>query len=184
MVTSVEKKKLKIWQIALIVFGGLIFLGVILGVLQNTESDSSVNTDSEEKSSLNSIPIYNLNETFIIDNFQYNFKKVQSTSYVGNEYFGEEASGEFLIFNLEVKNLGNEAEYINNEIYIIDEQEREFSQDDDTWAYLEDNFIFEELNPSLTKKGQIIFDVPKGINGKLCIKRDVWSDSCAVYVSF
>jgi hypothetical protein len=177
MVTSVEKKKLKTWQIVLMVIGGLFLLGIIFG---GGNSENKTSSDSNQ----DTIQTYNLNEAFVIDKFQYNFKKVQSTNYVGSEYFGEEASGEFLIFDLEVKNLGNEAEYINNEIYIIDEQEREFSQDDDTWAYLDDNFIFEELNPSLTKKGQIIFDVPEGINGKLCVKESMWSDSCEVYVSF
>lgn len=176
---------MKTWQIVLIVIGGLFLLGLIFG---GGNSENETSSDSEEvvenKQFQNTIQTYNLNEAFVIDNFQYNFKKVQSTDSIGSKYFGEEASGKFLIFNLEVKNIGNEAEYINNEIYILDAQGREFSQDYDTWAYLEDNFIFEELNPSLTKKGQIIFDVPEGIDGKLCIKKSIWSDSCIAYVSF
>ena len=89
-----------------------------------------------------------------------------------------------LIIDVEVENTGNEADYINNEIYIIDNQGREFEQDDDAWIYLDDNFIFEELNPGLTKKGQIIFDVPKDIEGKIGIKKSMWSSDFSVYVSW
>jgi len=136
--------------------------------------------DSEKDSDL----IFSLNEPIIINDFEYIFTKYYTTPYIGSEYLGKEASGIFIIFDLEVTNLGNSADYINNEIYIIDEQGREFSQDDDAWIYLDDNFIFEELNPGLTKKGQIIFDVPEGIKGYLGIKKSMWGSDYEVFISW
>lgn len=127
---------------------------------------------------------YSLGDRITLENFAYTFLKIQKTSHVGDSYFGEDASGIFLIFDLEVENLANDAEYVNNEIYIVDSQGREFTQDGGSWIYLEDNFIFEELNPGLTKKGQIIFDVPQNMNGKLCIKKSIFSSDCSLLISY
>jgi len=179
-----EKKKLKTWHWILLGIGIFLFLVAIFGGSDSSDSDNSkINTNSNS-GNLNANKDYNLNEGIVVNNFQYVFTNPQIQSSVGDSYSGKDADGSFLILNLKVTNLGNEADYINNEIYFIDEQGREFSQDDDAWVYLENNFIFEELNPSLTKSGQIIFDIPKNLNGKLCIKENLYSSNCKAYVSW
>jgi len=156
----------------------------------STENNSPlVDTDANDNTPQNPTPessqkIYSLGEKVPVDDFVYTFTNYETTNYVGGEYFGNDANGIFVIFDLAVENQGAEADYINNEIYIIDDQGREFSQDDSSWVYLDDNFIFEELNPGLTKRGQIIFDVPENIKGKLCIKKSMFSDECVNYISW
>jgi len=126
--------------------------------------------------------IYGLNEEVIVGNFAYTFLSVKEKIYLGSNYLKLEPSGVFLIFDIEVENIGNEADYINNEIYIIDNQGRELSQENSAWAYLEDNIIFEELNPGLTKTGQIVFDVPKDIKGKIGIKKGILTNKFEAFV--
>lgn len=163
----------------LIFFGILIILSMFANIGSETNSQSnSVNVPE------NTIQTYSLGDKFVLENFAYTFTNLEKTSFVGNEYFGDEANGEFLIFDVSVENVGNEADYINNEIYLIDNQGREFEQDDDAWIYLDDNLIFEELNPGLTKKGQIIFDVPENSNYKIGIKKSAWSSDFSAYVTF
>lgn len=145
-------------------------------------SDSS-NISSSSSSSTNKLIEYNLNEEVIVKNFKYVFTSVSLKNSVGDQFLGEDANGIFLIIDVEIENIGNDADYINNAIYIIDNQGREFEQDDGSWIYLEDNFIFEELNPGLTKKGQVIFDIPKDITGKICIKSSSFSSSCKAYIN-
>jgi len=167
----------------------VIIILVFMGIGMSNSEDLNSNQDIVESDDINTpakeskTQTYSLNEKIILDNFEYTFTNVQESSKVGNEYLGDDASGVFVIIDVEVKNIGNEADYINNEIYILDNQGREFEQDDDAWIYLDDNFIFEELNPGLTKKGQIIFDIPKDIERKIGIKKSMWSSDFSAYVS-
>jgi len=159
-----------------------IFFGVliIISIISNISSD---NSQEEVESSATTIQTYSLGNKIVVENFAYTFTNVQGTSIIGSEYFNDQADGIFWIIDVEVENIGNEAEYINNEIYIIDNQGREFEQDDDAWVYLDNNLVFEELNPGLTKKGQIIFDIPEGTTGKIGIKKSMWSSDFSAYVS-
>lgn len=190
-VTKFSKKKFNFELSGGLKITLVIILLVIYGITAFPSDSSSNSQSSMQDVALNNVtePIsetktYSLGDTIIVDNFAYTFTNLQKKSYVGTEYFGDSADGIFLIFNLEVNNLGNGADYINNEIYILDNQGREFSQDDDSWIYLDDNFIFEELNPGLTKKGQIIFDIPKNVDGTLCIKVNTWSSDCFALISY
>ena len=170
-------EKHKVLGTALIIVGTIIVMGIIAGLIMPGEDANVVKEPEKQK-------IYSLNEEVTVGNFVYTFSDVKKRYSIGDEYFGDEADGVFLIFNVEVKNIGNEADYINDEIYIIDSQGREFAQDDDAWINLENNFIFTELNPGLTKKGQIIFDVPEDIEGKIGIKENMWSSDYAVFISW
>jgi hypothetical protein len=159
---------------------GVFILLIIIGGMSSTDTpstESGTTLPTEDN-----IKTYNLNEEIIMGNFKYVFKSVETRTSIGSSYVGNEANGIFLIIDLEVENIGNEADYISNEIYVIDNQGREFSQDDGSWIFLDDNFIFEELNPGLTKKGQLIFDVPEGISGKACIKKSIFSSNCEAYI--
>jgi hypothetical protein len=176
-------KKEKSWFIRHWFLTGLMIL-VILMIIGGMSSSDNLPVDGDDLPTVDSIKTYGLNEEIIIKDFKYTFLSAKTQNSVGSEFFGEDASGIFLIIDLEVENVGNEAEYIPNEIYIIDNQEREFSQDDSVWIYLDDNFIFEELNPGLTKKGQLIFDIPEGIVGKICIKGNMFSSKCDAYVNW
>jgi len=166
-----------------IFFGVLIILFVISNIgSENGSQGTEINTENSIKTE--EISVYSLGDRVVVENFAYTFRDVTEKIYVGSNYFKEYPNGIFLVFDVEVENIGNKADYINNEIYIIDNQNREFEQDDGAWAYLEDNLIFEELNPGLTKKGQIIFDVPKDIDGKIGIKKSSWSSDFSAYISW
>jgi hypothetical protein len=170
-------EKHKILGTILIIAGTIIVMGIIVGSFFPDENSKTTKEPVQQK-------IYNLNEEVIVGDFVYKFSNFKERHSIGDEYFGDDANGIFLIFDIEVENKGNQADYINNEIYILDDQGREFAQDDDAWIYLEDNFIFEELNPGLKKKGQIIFDIPENIEGKLAIKKNIWSSDYVAFISW
>ena len=145
---------------------------------------SENNTPNTNDESSANIETFGLGEKISVGNFEYTFKSKSEKIYVGSNYFKEYPDGIFYVFDIEVENIGNQADYINNEIYLIDNQGREFEQDDEAWIHLNNNFVLEELNPGLIKRGQIIFDVPKGTQGKLGIKNSAWSSDFSAYVSF
>jgi len=140
--------------------------------------------DSPKNQNVAQINSYSFGEGILIGEFKYTFTNVRVTPYVGGSYVGKSADGEYLIFDLTVENVGNEAKYINDEIFIIDNLNREFDQDSSSWAYLENNIILKKLNPGLIKEAQIIFDVPEGTVGKLCLKKSAISSNCAAYVEW
>ena len=128
---------------------------------------------------------YGLNEPVIVDNFEYTFTSMERKDQISGAlgFLNSEANGEFIILSVTIKNIGNEGDYINDEIYLVDEQGREFSQDSEVSYYLDDSFGYDELNPSLSQSGSMAFDVPVGLTGKVCIKSGVWSDKCKAYVN-
>lgn len=174
----------KWWAITIFIIVGIIILSSLFGNENSSSDNSSSNSNTNSGTSKNEIATYGLNEPIVIGEFEYVFTRVDEKDFVGSSYFGEEASGTYLIFYLEITNLGDEADYINDEIYFIDEEGREFSQDDDAMWYLDDYLIWEELNPTMTQKAQIIFDIPEDYSGKLCIKKSLYSNSCGAYISW
>ena len=190
-----EKANLKLttWLKIIIVLVLLMFSGM---ALPNTSSDNSNsgtlaptdNSGAQTIPSTETTTPYSLGQTFTFGEFNYKYTNMQTKSYVGEYLYGtlmgDEPNGIYLIFDVEIENIGNEANYINDAIYIIDSQGREYEQDDSAWIYLDDNIVFDELNPGLTKKGQIIFDVPQNLDGKLCMKKSSWSSDCSVYISY
>ena len=162
----------------------IIFIIIILGIIGSMVDTPAGGNDNSSIIDKNPSNNYNLNERIVIDNFAYTFTDMKTMVRIGSAYFGQEPNGVYLLFDVEVENIGNEADYINNEIYILDDKGREFSQEDSAWIYLDNNLIFEELNPGLIKKGQIIYDVPKDLNGKLGIKKNSWSSDFSAYISW
>ena len=68
---------------------------------------------------------------------------------------------------MEVENIGNSAEYLTDSyIKLIDTQGREFSPNTIAAIYLKPDgsaLAFEQVNPGITKKGKIVYDVPENV---------------------
>ena len=82
-------------------------------------------------------------------------------------FFGEKADGIFIILDVEVENTGKSAKYLmDSYLKLVDEQGREFSPNSVAAIYLKPQgsaLMFEQVNPGITKKGKIVFDVPAGL---------------------
>ena len=88
----------------------------------------------------------------------------QGVAEVGGEFLSEEAQGEFVIIDLTVKNIGDEASYFSDSDQILfDTAGNEYSTNTSAGIYLEDNDIWlAEINPGNQVEGKIVFDVPVG----------------------
>lgn len=146
----------------------------------NTQKDVVSNTPSS----------YKLGQRFVWGDFAYTFHKVETTSQIGKdiygEFYGEKADGIFLVVDVTIENIAKETkDYWGGAISITDSQGRVFEDDDNAWIYLDEDvkFIYEQLQPNLPKRGKIVFDVPKDIEGNLRIKKSLFS-SDYTYVSW
>lgn len=83
---------------------------------------------------------------------------------VGDEYLGEKAQGHFVLVDVKVKNVGDEAVTLwGFDHKLIDGKGREYSPNETAGIYVsEANALVEEINPGNAAKGTIVFDMPKG----------------------
>jgi hypothetical protein len=83
---------------------------------------------------------------------------------VGGQYDGTKASGQFCLANLTVTNHGNEANTFDDDaqyLYSATGQKYSVSDDADTTIEIESNAnVLDQLNPGVTEKTTIAFDVP------------------------
>lgn len=160
------------WAIVLYVFIGLIILGAIFG--GNNPSSSSQNGNQNAGTDITQQPAqttYSIGDSIKAGDFTWKITKVSTASQIGEDvygtFFGEKADGVFVILDVEVSNTGNSAKYLMDSfVKLVDEQDREFSPSTSAAIYLKPEgsaLMFEQINPGITKKGKIVYDVPQGL---------------------
>jgi len=153
------------WVIALFIFIGLMGLGALLGNNSSSITTQTINQPQEQ------VKTYSLGDTIQAGNFKWRITKVSTAKEIGQSimgsFVGERADGVFVILDVEVENTGNSAEYLSDYyIKLVDSQGREFSPNTVAAMYLKPEgsaLAFEQINPGITKKGKIVYDVPEGI---------------------
>jgi len=160
------------WAIVLYVFIGLIILGVIFGGNDTSNSGTQTPSDSSGiKATQGEAQTYALGDSIKAGDFTWKITKVTTASQVGEELYGtligEKADGVFIILDVEVTNTGNSAKYLMDSfVKLVDDQNREFSPSTSAAFYLKPQgsaLMFEQINPGITKKGKIVYDVPQGL---------------------
>ncbi len=98
--------------------------------------------------------------------FEFVVKSVTSgVDSVGNDILGEKAQGQFVLVDLEVTNIGDEAQiFFDSDQKLLDDKGRSFASNSVAGVSIEGNedVWLSEINPGNTKKGTIVFDMPKG----------------------
>ncbi|UCN14982.1 DUF4352 domain-containing protein [Cellulomonas iranensis] len=81
---------------------------------------------------------------------------------VGDDMFGEDAQGQFLLVHVTVTNIGDEAQYFDGSSQkLTDTQGRTHSADTGAAIYLGDAQSFlNQINPGNSVQGTVVFDVP------------------------
>jgi uncharacterized protein DUF4352 len=95
--------------------------------------------------------------------FQFTVTKIGHTSAVGTSYLGKKAQGEFVVVNVTVKNIGDEARALSADNQtLFDADGRKFTADSEAAIYVdESNSLYEDVNPGNSLKGKLLFDVPR-----------------------
>jgi hypothetical protein len=96
--------------------------------------------------------------------FEFTVTKLTTASMVGDQYFGKQAQGEFLMVHVTVRNIGTESQtFSGDDQQLLASGGRQFTADSDAATYLENSrSLYEEINPGNQVSGVVIFDVPKG----------------------
>lgn len=135
-------------------------LGLALGISgcgsDEGDKDSSKTEEKIEKT-------YKMNETVKVGDVEYKVLSKKSTKKIGNEYLNKKAQEQYLIIEISIKNLDKEALTVSDDFFKLYNGENEYGTDTDAAIYLDDNIIYEDINPGVTLKGKIVFDIPKEI---------------------
>lgn len=83
---------------------------------------------------------------------------------VGEEFFEEEAQGQFCLLNVRVQNIGDERQFLSADAQkLLDDEGTTYSPSSSATFAMdpEGNTLFEEINPGNAVEGTIVFDVPQ-----------------------
>jgi hypothetical protein len=156
----------------------LVVLAAVLGTLvlgmgadaggAATPADAAAGDGSGSAATATGTPARNLrhstSETFRVgggeQTIEYTVTGVRTASAVGGSY-GAEADGIFVPVEIRMVNVGRESLDVTSRPYrIVDGQGREHETDSDAVIHAEDAVNFEQLDPGLSKRGVLVFDVP------------------------
>jgi hypothetical protein len=93
---------------------------------------------------------------------------VSSTDKIGEDPFSMTTENEFLIVNVSVMNNDSEGRVMDTSMFtLVDEGGRTYDASSEAFMYLESSqsFFLENVNPGLSRTGDIVFEVPEGLSG-------------------
>jgi len=162
------------WAITLFIIVGFMILGAMFGDDTSNQNNSNQNSGNQIVANNQQVEVpktYSLGDSIQAGDFTWKITKVSTASQVGEEIYGtlmgEKADGIFLILDVEVSNTGKSAQYLMDSfVKLVDEQGREFSPSTSAAFYLKPQgsaLMFDQINPGITKKGKIVYDVPQGL---------------------
>lgn len=161
-------KKLKKWQIVLIVILALGVIGALAGGGDDEKKSSepaAQKTDKEDKKEEKKEPkekTYGINDTLKVGDVEYTVNKIETTDTIGNEYLNQTAQETYLIVSITVKNNGDDALSVLDSFFKLKKGDKTYNTDSSAIMYLGDDSIFaKEINPDASLKGKVAFDVTK-----------------------
>lgn len=107
--------------------------------------------------------VYQMGESFVVNDIEYTVNNVRTTSVLQSPISPSEADGVYIIVDLTMTNVGDEATRISNsDITLVDGQGRVHETSSDGMFTYEDTIgiLGEQANPGITHEGAVIFDVP------------------------
>lgn len=173
------------WAIVLYIFVGIIILSAIFGTNNSNQEANTTGGSSIPKEQVKTT--FGLNERVVSGDFAYTLHKVETKSQVSNVLGTKKADGVYLILDLTIENVGKTPEYLFDYVVIVDEQGRIFEEDIDAKMYYGYDKLFssiDKLNPGIPKRGEMIFQVPTDISGKVGLKKSQWTDNIDKYISW
>ncbi|MEU2201794.1 DUF4352 domain-containing protein [Isoptericola sp. NPDC019482] len=126
-------------------------------------ADDQVSTETTSDEAATAETTVGIGDTVRDGKFEFTVTDVEDgVSSVGDQYFGEEAQGQFVLVHMKVENIGDEAQYfMGDNQYLHDSEGKQYSADTEAAIYLDEaESLLSEINPGNTVEGVVVFDVP------------------------
>jgi hypothetical protein len=177
----VVKLKSHIW--------GIIIALAIIGFLFSDKSDSHEiktindtttvsNTSSTQQPKNNEttpaeVDEIGINEVLKVGDVLFRVEEVSSQKSISDGFARYTADGTFLIVVVSLKNIGNESITTDTSFFEIQLGDKRYSPS--SLITIEDQFMFDGLNPDIQKSGRIFFDVPEEVANSKDLRLNVQS---------
>ncbi|MFE5471914.1 DUF4352 domain-containing protein [Bacillus safensis] len=128
----------------------------------NTESKNAA-TNNEKKN--NKEKTYKIGDKVAVENFTYQVNSVTEEKTLQKQYMSDVTTdGKFIIVEVTVTNTGKKGRLIDTEMFrLIGKDGTEYKSLTTNNMYVNDNesnFFLKQVNPKLSKKGKVAFEVP------------------------
>ena len=114
-------------------------------------------------------------------------QSVDTAQTVGNSFSQKTAQGQYVILTVKIQNNGKDTKTINaSDFTVVDSQGRkyDYSTDGQTAMEMTDgstSFFLQQIQPSLSVTGKIVFDVPASATGlKLMAQGDIFNNPVSI----
>ncbi|PSG99124.1 MAG: hypothetical protein BRC29_03280 [Nanohaloarchaea archaeon SW_7_43_1] len=129
-------------------------------------SNKQVNSENEQESqNTKESRTHSIGDEFTVGDVRYQVNGVKTRKEIGERSYGTligvEADGKFILVDMTVMNEANEAIRMRESSLKLMIDEAEYSTSSEAWAYMEDSFTFEQLNPGVQVDGNVAYDVPE-----------------------
>lgn len=162
----------KILTVILAIILLIIIVSVASGGDKSQSSDKKAgNTSSEKKDAKPKEAMAKIGTPVRDGKFEFTVHSIKcGEKQVGGQYVNQKAQGHFCRLNLSIKNIGNEAQTIDSSSqYLFNTKNQKYEADLSATIYASSspdsstNAWYDNINPGNTVKGDILFDVPKGV---------------------
>lgn len=167
-------KKIWFWVLAIIVVGAI---GGGLGEDEDNTASEPETTPAEttakeepkkeekkKEKPAEEAKMYNISDEVNVGKVMYVVNGVETADNVGGEY-GENAKGTYLIVDVTVTNNGEEALTVDDNLFVLKNEGKEYKSDAVAGMSANENgsFFLESINPDLSMSGKVVFDVSDAV---------------------
>ncbi|MGJ9529894.1 DUF4352 domain-containing protein [Actinotignum sp. GS-2025a] len=123
------------------------------------KADAEAEGDKKDK---NDDATVGIGTPVVLGDFEVTVTNVEKgVSHIGNDVLGKDATGQYVIVDVTVKNTGKEAAgFAESEQKLVDTEGRQHSVSGDSLYLGDASMIYEKVNPGNTVSGKLLFDVP------------------------
>lgn len=170
----------------------IIVVLMIIGVAGSKNSGTSTTSNSTGGSSGNNTPTPSvqtakIGETVTDGNLGFTVQSVNTAQTLGDSFSQKTAQGMYYILAVKIQNNGKSTQTINaSDFTVVDSQGRTYDYSTDGQTAIEmsngtTDFFLQQIQPSLSVTGNIVFDVPASATGlKLMAQGDIFSNPVSI----
>ena len=168
----------------------LIVVFIVIGAIgSSSKSGSSSGTGSSVSSDKGAVSVKSakVGDTVNDGDLAFTVQSMDNAQTIGNSFDQKTAQGTYYILTVKIQNNGKDTKTINaSDFNIVDSQGRkyDYSTDGQTAMEMSDggtSFFLQQIQPSLSVTGKIVFDVPASATGlKLMAQGDIFSTPVSI----
>ncbi|MBS5749439.1 MULTISPECIES: DUF4352 domain-containing protein [Actinotignum] len=129
---------------------------------EGADKKAEAEGDKGDKKDKNDDATVGIGTPVVLGDFEVTVTNVEKgVSHIGNDVLGKDATGQYVIVDVTVKNTGKEAAgFAESEQKLVDTEGRQHSVSGDSLYLGDASMIYEKVNPGNTVTGKLLYDVP------------------------